>query len=232
MRSTHLRRSAAALALTVSGALLFAGTAMAADTTIVVKSDDGVVFADQPLELSGTCAAGSTTAVVSFEQDGDVVAEEPIDLDQDGSWGTKLDISDAIDGPATANVDCFAYGTADAVGSASEEVFVSPDRHPGLRGHRLTVQGPHRSLLHPDGALPGRHRGRLRRRGRGGRRRAVPVQDGHPGRRRHRLLHGEDPDQGRQRRPGLRHHRVRYRCHLRVRHGDARRRRSHRVRLR
>lgn len=126
MRSIHLRRSAAAAALTVSGVLLFSGAALAADTTIVVKSDDGIVFADQPLVLSGTCAEGSTTAVVSFEQNGDTVAEKSIDLTQDGSWDTQLDISDADVDDATANVDCFAYGTPDPVGSASEDVFVVP----------------------------------------------------------------------------------------------------------
>jgi LPXTG-motif cell wall-anchored protein len=127
VRSAHFRMSVAVVAVSLGGAVLAAGAAQAAPaTTIVVKSDDGVVFADQPLEVSGICAPGSTTAVVAFEQGADTIAEKSVDLGNDGAWATSLDISDATDDVATATVDCFAYGTADPIGSASEEVFVFP----------------------------------------------------------------------------------------------------------
>lgn len=127
MRSAHVRMSVAVVALSLGGAVLAAGAAQAAPaTTIVVQNEDGVVFADQPLEVSGTCAPGSTTAVVAFEQDGDSVTEKSVNLGNDGAWSASLDISDAIDDVGTASVDCFAYGSVDPIGSASEDVFVFP----------------------------------------------------------------------------------------------------------
>ncbi|HET8768637.1 MAG TPA: LPXTG cell wall anchor domain-containing protein [Pedococcus sp.] len=125
MLSTRLRRSAAAAALTVGGALLLSGTAHAASgTTIAVQSEDGVVFANEPLDVSGTCGGGATSAVVTVEQGGRLVAQEPVAVDTAGAWTTSLDISKTDDDVATATVDCFVYGQEDPVGSASEDVFV------------------------------------------------------------------------------------------------------------
>ena len=114
----------AAVALTLGGALLFAGTAQAAGgTTIVVQSEDGVVFADEPLETSGTCADGSTSAVVTVTVEDDVVAQDSVDVDADGAWQSALEVSGA-EGDATVTVDCFVYADGDPVGTASGEVFV------------------------------------------------------------------------------------------------------------
>jgi len=121
--SVRLRTTAAAAALTLGGVLLSAGAAQAVDTTIVVQSEDGVVFADEPLESSGTCTDGSTSAVVTVSIADDVVAEDSVDVDADGAWESSLDVSDA-DGDATVTVDCFVYADGDPVGSASEDVFI------------------------------------------------------------------------------------------------------------
>lgn len=123
MLSVRLRTTAAAAALTLGGVLLSAGAAQAVDTTIVVQSEDGVVFADEPLESSGTCTDGSTSAVVTVEVESDVVAEDSVDVDTDGAWESTLDVSDA-EGDATVTVDCFVYADGDPVGSASEDVFI------------------------------------------------------------------------------------------------------------
>jgi hypothetical protein len=128
MLCTRLRRCAAVATLTLGGVVLFAGNAhAAADTTIVVESEDGVVFVEDPVVVSGTCTDGSTSAVVSVEQAGDVVLDEPVDLAEDGGWATELDLADADEDEATISVDCFAYGTEGPVGSASETVFVLSD---------------------------------------------------------------------------------------------------------
>lgn len=128
MLSTRLRRSAVAAALTVGGAVLLSGTANAADgTTITVASGDGgVVFADQPLDLMGACGAGATSAVVSLVQGGKPVVQGSVNVDKAGAWDATLDISAATNDVATATVDCFVYGQADPVGSASEDVYVLP----------------------------------------------------------------------------------------------------------
>lgn len=127
MLSIRLRRSAAVAALTVGGAVLLSGTAHAAPgTTITVRSQDGVVFADEPLDVSGTCGGGATSAVVTVEQGGKDVAQEPVAVDAAGAWATTLDIGKAGTDLATATVDCFVYGQADPVGSASEDLFVLP----------------------------------------------------------------------------------------------------------
>ncbi|MFC8504731.1 LPXTG cell wall anchor domain-containing protein [Pedococcus sp. NPDC057267] len=128
MLSTRLRRSAVAAVLTVGGAVLLSGTAHAADgTTITVASGDGgVVFADQPLDVTGTCGGGASSAVVTFAQGGNPVAQESVNVDKAGAWAATLDISAAANDVATASVDCFVYGQADPVGSASEDVFVLP----------------------------------------------------------------------------------------------------------
>ena len=125
MLSTRLRITAAAAALTLGGVLLSAGAAQAAgtDTTIVVQSEEGVVFADEPLESSGTCADGSTSAVVTVTVDQDVVAEDSVDVATDLTWESTLDVSDA-EGDATVTVDCFVYADGDSVGTASEDVFI------------------------------------------------------------------------------------------------------------
>jgi len=128
MLSARPRLFAAAATLTLAGVVLSAGAAQAAaGTTIVVTSEDGVVFVEEPFAVSGTCTDGSDSAVVSAEQFGDVVAEEPVDLREDGSWAIELDLAEAELGPANISVDCFAYGTEAPVGSASEEVFVVSD---------------------------------------------------------------------------------------------------------
>lgn len=123
MLSVRLRTTAAAAAIALGGVLLSAGAAQAVDTTITVQSEDGVVFADEPLEASGTCTDGSTSAVVSVEVDGDVVAEDSVDVGTDGAWDVSLDVSDT-EGDATVSVDCFVYADGDPVGSASEDVFI------------------------------------------------------------------------------------------------------------
>lgn len=124
MLSARLRTTAAAATLTLGGVLLCAGTAQAAAaTTITVQSEDGVVFADEPLESSGTCTDGSTSAVITVEVGDDVVAEDSVDVDTDGTWESTLDVSDA-EGDATVTVDCFVYADGDPVGTASEDVFI------------------------------------------------------------------------------------------------------------
>jgi LPXTG-motif cell wall-anchored protein len=121
--SVRLRTTAAVAALALGGVLFSAGAAQAVDTTIVVQSEDGVVFADEPLEASGTCTDGSTSAVVTVEVEGDVVAEDSVDVATDGTWESSLDVSDA-EGDATVTVDCFVYADGDPVGSASADVYI------------------------------------------------------------------------------------------------------------
>jgi LPXTG-motif cell wall-anchored protein len=103
--------------------LLSAGAAQAVDTTIVVQSEEGVVFAEDPLEVSGTCTDGSTSAVVTVEIEDGVVAEDAVDVDADGGWEATLDVSKE-EGDATVSVDCYVYADGEPVGSASEDVFI------------------------------------------------------------------------------------------------------------
>ena len=125
MLSTRLRTTAAVAALTLGGVLLSGGAAQAApaDTTIVVQSEQGLVFADEPLESSGTCADDSTSAVVTVTIDDTVVAEDSVDVQSDGTWESSLDVSKE-QGDATVTVDCFVYADGDPVGTASEDVYI------------------------------------------------------------------------------------------------------------
>jgi hypothetical protein len=153
MSSSRLRLGAAAAVVALGGVLFTAGAAQATEgATITVQSEDGAVFADEPLVASGTCPVKpESSATVTVEQGGSELTTEAVDVAADGTWSAKLDITDADTDDATVTVDCFAYGTEGPIASASDDVFVLPTNLPFIdvtatpskvrQGGQLTITG-------------------------------------------------------------------------------------------
>lgn len=123
MLSARARGLALATVLVIGGAFAAAVPAHAGPgATIAVESD--IAFIDEPLVVSGTCPTGTETAVVTLVQDGEETAFDAVGVAPDRSFEASLDLTDAVAGPGTANVDCVVYGEAKPLGSASTEIFV------------------------------------------------------------------------------------------------------------
>ncbi|WP_270887214.1 LPXTG cell wall anchor domain-containing protein [Pedococcus sp. 5OH_020] len=126
MLSARIRTSAGAAALAFTGALIFAGPAQAAETTITLSPQD-VAFVDEPLRASGTCTDGSRTAVVTVTQTGDVLDQVAVDLDATLAYSVSLDLSDGSTDLATARVECFRYADAAPIGTKDAQFFLAAD---------------------------------------------------------------------------------------------------------
>ena len=128
MLSSRARATSLAALLAVGGLGALATPAHAAEgrATIATGTDD--VWVGDKLDLSGTCSSG-TTAVITIEQEEGVVALGSADV-TGGAFKATVDLKKAYWGPATASVDCLAYGVEKPVAHASTDFFIDDEDWP------------------------------------------------------------------------------------------------------
>ena len=128
MLSSRARATSLAALLAVGGLGALATPAHAAEgrATIATGTDD--VWVGDKLDLSGTCSSG-TTAVITIEQEEGVVALGSANV-TGGAFKATVDLKKAYFGPATASVDCLAYGVEKPVAHATTDFFIDDEDWP------------------------------------------------------------------------------------------------------